>query len=50
MNLYERMLEREREEKRAQSGQYSQRVLKLEGGGIAVTISISFDELFNGEA
>ena len=47
MNLYERMLEREREEKRAETGEYRQMTLKLEGGSNQAPISISFDELFN---
>jgi len=49
MNLERVMLEHEREEKRAQSGEYLQRPLRLEGGKITVRITMTFDELFNEE-
>jgi hypothetical protein len=47
MNLERVMLEQDRKEKRAQTGEYRQESLRLKGGTIAVHITITFDELFN---
>jgi len=47
MNLERVMLEQDRKEKRANTGEYRQEQLRLEGGTIAVRIDITFDELFN---
>ena len=49
MNLERVMLEHEREEERAKTGEYRQESLRLEGDKIAVRITITFDELFNEE-
>jgi hypothetical protein len=47
MNLERVMLEQDRKEKRAKTGEYRQESLRLEGGKITVHITITFDELFN---
>ena len=49
MNLERVMLEQDRKEKRAESGEYLQMTLRLEGGSNFAPISVTFDELFNEE-
>ena len=49
MNIERVVLENEREEKRAESGEYLQMTLKLEGGSNSAPITVTFDELFNEE-
>ena len=47
MNIERVVLEHAREEKRAESGEYLQMTLKLEGGSNFAPVTVTFDELFN---